>query len=158
MAKRHGNRGRAADVADRVTDTRRPGNHNAGIIDEFRRNDGRVGGYFEGAPMILVHHIGARTGTERVSPLVYLSDGDDMIVAATKGGAPAHPDWYHNLKANPRVTAEVGTETFRVEAVEVTGAERDSLWQRLVEQRPGFATYETKTSRVFPMFRLTRLP
>jgi deazaflavin-dependent oxidoreductase (nitroreductase family) len=141
-----------------VTETKGPGSWNARIIDEFRSNAGRVGGYFEGAPMILVHHVGARTGTERVSPLVYLPDGEDMVVAATKGGAPTHPDWYHNLKAHPRVTAEVGTETFRVEAVEVTGSERDSLWHRLVQQRPGFAAYETKTSRVFPMFRLTRLP
>lgn len=108
--------------------------------------------------MVLVHHLGARTGIERVSPLVYLPDGQDMVVAATKGGAPAHPDWYHNLTAHPRVTVEVGTETFRVEAVEVTGAERNSLWHRLVELRPGFAAYETRTSRVFPMFRLTRLP
>lgn len=141
-----------------MTETRRPANHNAAIIDEFRSNAGRVGGYFEGAPMVLVHHLGARTGIERVSPLVYLPDGQDMIVAATKGGAPAHPDWYHNLTAHPRVTVEVGTETFRVEAVEVTGAERHSLWHRLVELRPGFAAYETRTSRVFPMFRLTRLP
>jgi deazaflavin-dependent oxidoreductase (nitroreductase family) len=107
--------------------------------------------------MVLLHHVGARTGTERVSPLVYLPDGEDMVVAATKGGAPTHPDWYYNLKAHPSITAEVGTETVRVQAVEVTGVERDSLWKRLVQLRPGFAAYETKTSRVFPMFRLTKV-
>ena len=85
---------------------------NQKIIDEFRSNAGKVGGYFAGAPMILIHHIGARSGTERVNPLVYLPDGDDMIIAATKGGAPTNPDWYHNLKAHPRITVEVGTATF----------------------------------------------
>jgi deazaflavin-dependent oxidoreductase (nitroreductase family) len=134
-----------------------PQDRNANIIEEFRANAGKVGGYFEGAPMVLVHHIGARSGTERISPLVYLPDGDDMVVAATKGGHPKNPDWYHNLKANPRVTAEVGTETIQVEATEVTGGERDELWRRMVELRPGFADYETKTDRVFPIFRLTRI-
>lgn len=134
-----------------------PGGWNQNVIDEFHANAGRVGGYFEGAPMILIHHIGARSGIERVNPLVYLRDGDDMIIAATKGGSPTNPDWYHNLKAHPKITVEVGTETFRVEATEATGAERDDLWRRLVEIRPGFAAYETKTSRVFPMFRLRRL-
>lgn len=129
---------------------------NRGVIEEFRANGGKVGGYFEGAPMVLIHHVGARSGTERVNPLVYLPDGGDMIIAATKGGSPTNPDWYHNLKAHPEMTVEVGTETFLVDATEVTGQERDELWRRLVEMRPGFADYETKTSRIFPMFRLTR--
>ena len=126
-------------------------------IDEFRSNAGKVGGYFEGAPMVLIHHIGARSGTERVNPLVYLPDAEDMVIAGTKGGAPTNPDWYHNLKAHPRITVEVGTATFGVEATEVTGNQRDELWRRLVELRPGMAAYESKTSRVFPMFRLTRI-
>ena len=134
-----------------------PNNWNQKIIEEFRANEGKVGGYFEGAHMILIHHIGARSGAERVNPLGYLPDGDDMIITATKGGAPKNPDWYHNLKKHPRITVEVGTTTFPVEATEVTGEERNELWRRLVELRPGFAEYETKTSRVFPMFRLTRL-
>ena len=133
-----------------------PSDGNQTVIEEFRANAGKVGGYFEGAPMILVHHLGARTGTERVSPLVYLPDGDNMVIAATKGGAPTNPDWYYNLKAHPRITVEVGTETFPVEATEVTGSERDELWGRLVEMRPGFAEYEEKTDRLFPMFRLQR--
>ncbi len=141
--------------------TTTPGNWNDSIIAEFRENQGKVGGYFEGAPMILIHHIGAKSGTERVTPLVYLPDGDDMVIAATKGGHPSNPDWYHNLNAHPRITVEVGvevgTETFTVEAVEATGADREQLWRRLVELRPGFADYETKTTRVFPMFRLRRV-
>ena len=140
-----------------VSEPSGPRGWNQKIIEEFRSNAGKVGGYFEGAPMILIHHIGARSGTERVNPLVYLPDGDDMIIAATKGGSPTNPDWYHNLKAHPRITVEVGTATFPVEAREVTGDERDELWRRLVAMRPGFAEYETKTSRTFPMFRLTRL-
>lgn len=133
-----------------------PNDWNRKVIEEFRANAGKVGGYFEGAPMVLVHHLGARTGTERVSPLVYLPDGDDLVIAATKGGHPANPDWYHNLKAHPDVTVEVGTQSFPVHAVEATGPERDDLWRRLVELRPGFADYEKKTDRVFPMFRLKR--
>lgn len=134
-----------------------PNSWNQKIIEEFRANAGRVGGYFEGAHMLLIHHIGARSGRERVNPLTYLPDGDGMIIAATKGGAPTNPDWYYNLKRNPRITVEVGTATFAVDATEVKGEERNELWRRLVELRPGFAAYETKTSRVFPMFRLTRL-
>jgi deazaflavin-dependent oxidoreductase (nitroreductase family) len=133
-----------------------PRDWNGKVIEEFRANAGKVGGYFEGAPMVLIHHVGARSGTERINPLVYLPDGEDMVIAATKGGAPKHPDWYHNLKAHPRIVAEVGTETFPVEATEVTGEARDRLWRRLVEMRPGFAEYETKTDRIFPMFRLSR--
>jgi deazaflavin-dependent oxidoreductase (nitroreductase family) len=131
-------------------------NWNQKNIEEFRANEGKIGGYFEGAHMILIHHIGARSGTERVNPLTYLPDGDDMIITATEGGAPKHPDWYYNLKQHPRIMVEVGTATFPVEATEVTGEERNELWRRLVELRPGFAAYEAKTSRVFPMFRLTR--
>jgi deazaflavin-dependent oxidoreductase (nitroreductase family) len=134
-----------------------PSNWNQKIIEEFHANAGKVGGYFEGAHMILIHHIGARSGIERVNPLTYLPDGDDMIIAATKSGAPTNPDWYYNLKKHPRITVEVGTATFPVLATEVTGEERNELWRRLIELRPGFAAYETKTSRVFPMFRLTRL-
>lgn len=130
---------------------------NAKIIAEFRANEGRVGGQFEGAPMILIHHTGARSGTERVNPLVYFTDGDRLIIVASAAGAPRHPDWYHNLKAHPRTTAEVGTETFGVEAAEVTGDERDRLWGRIVAQMPGFADYQTKTDRLIPLFALTRV-
>lgn len=140
-----------------MSQTSGPTDHNQRVIDEFRANDGKVGGYFEGAPMILIHHVGARSGIERVNPLVYLPDGDDFVIAATKGGSPTNPDWYHNLKAHPRIDVEVGAERFTAEAREVSGTDRDELWNRLVEMRPGFAAYETKTTRTFPMFRLTRV-
>src|SRR5262245_35732284 len=102
--------------------------HNAGIIQEFRTNDGRVGGYFEGATLLLLHTVGAKSGREHVTPLVYLPDGDRYVVIASKGGAPTNPDWYYNLLAHPDVTVEVGTDTVavRAEVVEDDG-ERDAL-------------------------------
>ena len=131
---------------------------NQKIIEEFRANEGRVGGPFEGAPMILVHHIGARSGTERVSPLVYFPEADgSMLIVASKGGAPTHPDWYHNLKANPKVDVEVGTETFPVRAAELAADERGPVWERIVAAMPGFGEYEAKAGgRTIPVFRLER--
>ncbi len=134
-----------------------PNDWNRKVIEEFRANAGKVGGYFEGAPMILVHHLGARSGTERVSPLVYLTDGDDMVIAATKGGAPTNPDWYHNLKAHPRVDVEVGTETFPVVVEELSPAEREEKWTQITAAAPGFAEYQQKTTRVIPVLALTRV-
>jgi deazaflavin-dependent oxidoreductase (nitroreductase family) len=131
---------------------------NQKIIEEFRANAGRVGGPFEGAPMILVHHIGARTGTERVAPLVYFPEDDGtMVIVASKGGAPTNPDWYHNLLANPKVDVEVGTETFPVRATELTPEERAPVWERIVAERPGFGEYQVKAGgRTIPVFRLER--
>ncbi|MEY2477229.1 MAG: hypothetical protein QOG87_2544 [Actinomycetota bacterium] len=129
---------------------------NTKIIDEFRANEGRVGGPFVGAPMLLLHHAGAKTGTERVNPLVYLPDGDDYVVFASKGGAPTNPDWYHNLLANPETAAEVGTETVPVKAREADGEERERLWEAIKRERPGFADYERKTSRRIPAVVLER--
>lgn len=131
---------------------------NQKIIEEFRANEGRVGGPFEGAPMILVHHIGARSGTERVSPLVYFPEDDgSMLIVASKAGAPTNPDWYHNLKAHPKVDVEVGTETFPVRATELTADERGPVWERIVAERPGFGEYEAKAGgRTIPVFRLER--
>ncbi|HEV7173062.1 nitroreductase family deazaflavin-dependent oxidoreductase [Pedococcus sp.] len=131
---------------------------NDGVIREFRANGGKVGGYFEGAPMILLHHVGAKSGTTRVSPLVYFPQADGtMLVVASKGGAPSNPDWYYNLKAHPRFEVEVGTETFPVEARELTPEERAEVWPGIVAERPGFGDYETKTTRVMPVFRLSRV-
>ena len=131
---------------------------NQGIIDEFRANEGRVGGPFEGAPMILIHHIGAKSGTERVAPLVYFPQDDgSLAIIASKGGSPTNPDWYHNVKANPKFTVEVGTETFPVHAEEVSGPERDEIWSRVVAERPGFGEYQAKTARLIPVLRLTRV-
>jgi deazaflavin-dependent oxidoreductase (nitroreductase family) len=128
---------------------------NDSVIAEFRANQGRVGGYFEGAPMILMHTIGARTGTVRVNPLVYFPEDDGtMLVVASKGGAPTNPDWYHNVVAHPRFEVEVGTRTFTVDATELDAEERPQVWARIVAERPGFGDYESKTSRVMPVLRL----
>ena len=130
---------------------------NQQIIEEFRANGGRVGGPFEGAPMILIHHIGAKSGTERVTPLVYFPQDDgDMVIVASKAGAPTNPDWYHNVKANPTFDVEVGTETFPVAAEELVGEERDTVWEKVVAANPGFGEYQQKTTRLIPLFRLTR--
>lgn len=131
---------------------------NAKIIEEFRANEGRVGGPFEGADMILVHHIGAKSGTERVTPLVHFPQGEGRtVIVASKAGAPTNPDWYHNVKANPRFPVEVGVETFTVEASELVGDERDELWEKIKAVSPGFAEYERKTDRTIPLIALTRL-
>jgi deazaflavin-dependent oxidoreductase (nitroreductase family) len=130
---------------------------NQKIVEEFRANEGRVGGPFEGAPMILIHHIGAKSGTERVTPLVYFPQDDgSMVIIASKGGAPTNPDWYHNVKANPAFDVEVGTETFPVTAAEITGEERDDVWSKVVAANPGFGEYQQKTTRTIPVVRLTR--
>lgn len=129
---------------------------NAKIIEEFRDNEGRVGGPFEGAPMILIHHIGARSGTERVTPLVWFPEGDDMVIIASKAGAPTHPDWYHNVKANPAIEVEVGTETFPVTVTEAHATQRDEIWERVVAASPGFGEYQEKTTRTIPVLVLSR--
>ena len=117
---------------------------NQKIIEEFRANEGRVGGPFERLPLLLLHHRGARSGIERVNPLAYQQVGDALAVFGSKGGAPTNPDWYHNLLANPRARVEVGTESLDVEAREAEGEERDQIWGRQKELMPGFAEYETK--------------
>jgi len=129
---------------------------NAKIIDEFRANEGKVGGYFEGAPMVLLTTTGAKTGQVRTNPLVYVADGDRFIVIASKGGAPTNPDWYHNLVANPEASVEIGTDHFEVTATVLTGDERDRAWDAIVAERPGFAEYQTKTDRKIPAVALTR--
>lgn len=130
--------------------------YNAQIIAEFRANDGKVGGDFEGANMVLVHHTGARSGTERVTPLVYRPDGDDWIIFASKAGAPDNPDWYHNLKANPDTTIEVGSERVEVTATELTGADRERVWEAQKADVPQFAEYEANTDRTIPVIALRR--
>ena len=129
---------------------------NAAIIDEFRANGGKVGGQFEGAPMLLLHTTGAKTGKERVNPLVYATDGDNLVVFASKAGAPTHPDWYHNLVANPDVTAEVATDTVLMRARVAEGDERERIWSRQVQVMPGFAEYQANTSRTIPVVVLER--
>jgi deazaflavin-dependent oxidoreductase (nitroreductase family) len=132
-----------------------PNDFNAQIIDEFRANEGRVGGMFDGTTLLLLHHVGSRTGTNRVNPLAYDRDGDRYVIFASKAGAPTNPDWYHNLKAHPNVEIEVGADTIGVVAAEAAGEERDRLFRRQAERSPGFAEYEAKTDRVIPVMILT---
>ena len=131
------------------------------IITEFRANEGRVGGPFEGAPMILVHHVGRTSGKQYTTPLVYLpgEGGDDsMYIFASKGGAPTNPDWYGNLIAAGEATVEVGTSTFVVTITEVAGDERDRIFAEQVKRMPGFGDYAKQTEgiRTIPVLRLTR--
>jgi deazaflavin-dependent oxidoreductase (nitroreductase family) len=130
---------------------------NTQIIQEFRENNGNVGGNFEGAPMVLLNTTGAKTGKSRTNPLVALVDDDRVFIFASKAGAPTNPDWYHNIIANPRVTVEQGTERYEAEASVVQGAERDRLFGIQKERMPGFADYEAGTDRVIPVIELRRV-
>ncbi len=130
---------------------------NQKIIEEFRANGGVVGGPFEGAPMLLLGTIGAKSGASRTNPLVYLPDGERMIIFASYAGAPKHPPWYHNLVANSEVTVEVGTETFQAQAVTIDEPERSDLYARMAERMSAFADYAAKTDRVIPVISLTRV-
>ncbi len=132
-----------------------PNDWNTGIIAEFRRNHGKVGGQFEGAPLLLINHTGARTGKSRTNPVMYLKDGRRYLVFASKGGADTNPDWYHNLKAHPDVKIEVGSETIEVRAEQITGPERDKLYTRQASLYPQFAQYQQKTKRIIPVIAFT---
>lgn len=129
---------------------------NAGNIAEFRRTGGKLGGPFEGAPVLLLTTTGAKSGQSRVSPMMYLPERDRIIVFASNGGKDSHPSWYHNLRANPSATVEVGTESYPVTATEITGAEHDRLYAIQAERYPGFATYRERTDRIIPVVELTR--
>jgi deazaflavin-dependent oxidoreductase (nitroreductase family) len=132
-----------------------PAEFNARIIEEFRANGGVVGGPFEGRPMLLLHHVGAKSGTTRVNPLVYRRDGDRYVIFASKGGAPTNPDWYHNLKAHPGITIEVGTDTLEVTAEEASPEQRERLFRTQVEEVPRFGEYAKQAGRVIPVMVLT---
>lgn len=129
---------------------------NEQVIDEFRANAGKVGGMFEGAAMVLITTTGAKSGRRITNPLVYLPDGDRIVLIASNGGADKHPAWYHNLRANPELTVEIGTERYAAKAEEVSGAERDALYARMVEIMPGFGEYQAKTSRAIPVLAVYR--
>ena len=130
---------------------------NAQVIAEFRANDGKVGGPFEGSAMVLIHHRGAKTGTERVTPLMCQTEGDRLFIFASKAGAPDNPDWYHNLLAHPDITIEYGSDRdIPARAVELTGGERDRVWERQKREWPQFAEYEEKTDRTIPVLALER--
>ncbi len=124
---------------------------NSKIIAEFRANGGKVGGPFEGAPLLLLHTTGARSGQERVNPLMYRPDGDRLVIFASKAGADTNPDWFHNLRANPQASVEVGGQTRAVRAHVAEGDERHQLWEAHKRDWPGFADYETKTQRQIPV-------
>ena len=125
------------------------------IIDEFRANDGKVGGRFEGKTLLLLHTNGAKSGQERINPVACIRDGDCLAVIASKGGADTHPDWYYNVTANPLVTIEVGMEKFQARASVAEEPERTRLYNKMVEVMPGFGDYRLKTTRVIPVIVLT---
>lgn len=124
---------------------------NSKIIDEFRANDGKVGGQFEGVPFLLLHTTGARSGKERINPIVYQELDGSIAVFASKAGADTHPDWFHNITADSAVTVELGTSTGSYRARVATGAERETIWSKQKNDYPGFAEYEAKTSREIPV-------
>ncbi len=130
---------------------------NAKIIDEFRANDGKVGGIFENMHLLLLHHTGAKTGTERVNPLAYQRVGDSLAVFASKGGAPTNPDWYYNLVAHPDASIEIATETYPVKARVAEGEERARIWEAQKAAFPNFAEYEEQAEgRTIPVVLLDR--
>lgn len=131
---------------------------NEDVITEFRSNDGIVGGVYTGKPVLLLHHVGARSGTARVSPLMYQDVDGGYAVFASKGGAPVNPGWYHNLLANPVTKVEVGADTVAVEAREVNGDEYERIWVKQKADWPQFAGYEEKTTRArIPVLVLERI-
>jgi deazaflavin-dependent oxidoreductase (nitroreductase family) len=127
---------------------------NRGVIEEFRANDGKVGGPFEGAPVLLLTTVGAKSGEHRTTPVMYLPDGERMIIFASLGGAPNNPAWYHNLVANPSTTVEVGRDKVEVDAVVTSGEERDRLFDEQAALYPQFADYAQKTTRQIPVVAL----
>jgi deazaflavin-dependent oxidoreductase (nitroreductase family) len=130
---------------------------NAALIEEFRANGGKVTGRFEGRPVLVLTTTGAKSGRRITLPLVYLQDGERILIFASKAGSPRNPDWYHNLVANPTVTVEIGNETYDARAVILTGEERDRLYAKQVEAMPTFGDYQAKTDRVIPVISLERI-
>ena len=130
---------------------------NRNIINEFRANNGKVGGPFEGRQLLLLHTIGAKSKQPRINPVAYTTDGDRLVVIASKGGSDSNPDWYYNLVANPQVTVEVGTEQFQAEARITPEPERTRLYNKMIEVMPGFAEYRRRTTRQIPVITLSRV-
>lgn len=130
---------------------------NRQTIEEFRANRGKVGGFWEGKPLLLLTTTGAKSGQRRTTPTMYLRDGDRLLIFASKSGAPTNPDWYHNLVTHPQVTVEVGPETYEATATVLKGEERDRLYARQAELYPQFGDYEAKTTRKIPVIALERI-
>ena len=129
---------------------------NSRTVEEFRANGGKVGGVWKDRPLLLLTTTGSKSGKRHTTPTMYLRDGDRLLIFASKGGAPTHPDWYHNLRVNPHVTVEVGGETYEATATVLTGEERDLLFGRQAELYPQFADYQAKTTRKIPVIALER--
>jgi len=127
------------------------------IMEEFRANAGKVGGYFAGKTLLILHTVGAKSGQERVNPTAYVMDDDHFVIIASKGGAPTNPNWYYNILAHPLVSVEVGTEFFLARAEIATEPERTRLYEKMTEMLPSFADYRQKTTRVIPVIILTRV-
>ena len=134
-----------------------PPDFNEQVIEEFRANQGRVGGMFDGMTLLLLHDQGAKSGKAHIHPLAYHSDDGRYVILASKGGAPTNPAWYHNLKANPVITAEVGARTLTVVAEELDDSARAELWPKLVARFPSVGVYQATTARQIPVFILTRM-
>jgi|SRR5215469_15138004 len=129
---------------------------NRPIIEEFHANGGKVAGPFEGIPLLLLTTTGAKSGKQRINPLAYTTDGEHLVILASKNGAPTHPDWYYNIVAHPDVTVEVGTDTFAARAIVADGAERDKLFANMAAMLPIYAEYQAKIARTIPVVVLTR--
>jgi deazaflavin-dependent oxidoreductase (nitroreductase family) len=138
-----------------ATDEYRSFNEN--LINEYRANGGKVSGMFAGAPLLLLTTRGAKSGQPRVAPVAYTRDGDRYVIIASKGGAPTNPDWFHNIRANPEVTVELGAESFPARAAIQNGGERQRLFDQMAAQMPGFADYQKNTTRQLPVIVLERV-
>ncbi|MET4429959.1 nitroreductase family deazaflavin-dependent oxidoreductase [Mycolicibacterium sp. 624] len=144
------------DKGKLVADTAALDDFNRKIVEEFRANAGIVGGPFEGGTLLLLHTTGAKSGQPRLSPLAYLTVDDKMLIVGSYAGAPKDPAWVHNLRANPRARIEVGTDEYGVDVRELSAAERDAAYPKVVEVAPVFADYQANTTRAIPLFELTR--
>lgn len=140
-----------------LSEDRNVSDWNKKIIEEFRANDGKVGGPFANNTLLLLHTTGAKSGKERVNPLVTFEDGDRLVIVASKGGGPSNPDWYYNILANPDVTVEYGTEVFQARATVTSEPERTELYEKMESQMASFSEYKLKAGRVIPVVALSRL-
>jgi deazaflavin-dependent oxidoreductase (nitroreductase family) len=144
------------DKSKLVDDAAALDDFNRGVVEEFRANSGKVGGPFEGASLLLLHTTGAKSGKPRLTPLAYLEIDGKMFIIGSYAGAPKDPAWVHNLRANPQVHLEVGTESYDATARELPADERDAMYPKVVELAPVFADYQANTSRAIPLFELAR--
>lgn len=140
-----------------LSEDRNVSDWNKKIIEEFRANDGKVGGHFANNTLLLLHTTGAKSGKEHVNPLVTFEDGDRLVIVASKGGGPSNPDWYYNILANPDVTVEYGTEVFQARATVTSEPERTELYEKMESQMASFSEYKLKAGRVIPVVTLSRL-